>query len=147
MEFRGSRNDSAEIPRGRKTSNLPVRFDVLAGLGRLIIAGMGPLSVLLVAALAAAPQDQVEKLISRLGSDVLEEREEAAQRLKEVGDVAIPFLRKAATAEDQEIATRATHLIRVIPIRARLTPNLLAVMPGVDDRIASRMTWFHGGVP
>jgi len=81
-------------------------------------------------------ESHIRRLIQRLGSDSLEERNQVAQRLKSTGRPAVPFLKEAAESDDREVAARATHILRVIEIRGRLTERLLTLMPGVEERLA-----------
>lgn len=80
---------------------------------------------------------EVRPIIEKLRSDDPRVREEASRRLKELGQAAVPELEKAAKDSDPEVAGRARHLLRVIALQGRLTPNLRKVLPGVEDRLAS----------
>ena len=81
-------------------------------------------------------QDKFEDLIRKLGDPVVEERETAAQRLKDAGKAALPGLQKATRSTDREIAMRAQSIIQVIEVRERISPRLLKAFPGVDERLA-----------
>jgi HEAT repeat protein len=81
------------------------------------------------------PARQARELIEKLRSEKVDERDEAAQKLKEFGKAAIPELEKASKDKDAEVARRAESLLRVIPIREKLTPNLLKTIPGIEDRL------------
>ena len=85
------------------------------------------LSPFLLLALAA-PQDdaarQVREILEKLRSEKIEVREEAGRRLKELGKVAVPALKKASHGADSELAARARHLLRAIGIRQKLSPRL-----------------------
>ena len=86
--------------------------------------------------LALLAQDSAHELVERLGSESLEEREEAVRRLKLLGKPALPELEKAAKSGDLETATRAKSLLRLIPIQDWVTPHLLQVMPGLEQRLS-----------
>lgn len=74
--------------------------------------------------------------VQKLGSDRPEDREEAARKLKSLGDAALPSLREGAAGSDAEIAARAKELIAVLGIRRTLHPRLLETLPGVEERLA-----------
>jgi hypothetical protein len=80
-------------------------------------------------------QADAAKLVEKLGSDSLEEREEATRALKTLGKPALPALERAAKSPDLEVAARAERLLRVIPFAEHLTDRVLALMPGVEDRL------------
>jgi hypothetical protein len=83
-------------------------------------------SLLLLALLLAAPcigqtapgisAGPFESLIAELGSDSYATREEATQRLLEVGAPALPALKKGATALDREIRQRCRRLLSVLAL-------------------------------
>lgn len=86
--------------------------------------------------LALSPQaDPAARFVEKLGSDSLEEREEATRALKALGKPALPALEKAAKSSDLEVAARAERLLRVIPFAEHLTDRVLSLMPGVEDRL------------
>lgn len=98
-----------------------------------------------------ADRAKVEALIRRLGDDRFAEREKASRDLVEVGPVALPLLRGAASGDDLEVRRRARECIRQIEAgpgaaaaaaAARLlahhkppetTAVLLAYLPFVED--------------
>jgi HEAT repeat protein len=83
------------------------------------------------------PARQARELVEKLRSDKIDEREDAEKKLKELGRAALPELEKAARSGDRELAERSRHLLKVIPIRLRLTPKVLARFPGIAERLAS----------
>jgi HEAT repeat protein len=82
-------------------------------------------------------------LIEKLRSDSFEEREEATRKLKALGKEARGALEEAAHHPDAEVAQRAKALLRLITTREKLTPNLMKVVPGLDERLAGedRRMW------
>ena len=78
----------------------------------------------------------MQALVRQLGARYLDEREEAVRRLTLLGKPALPEIEKAAKGPDPEAATRAKYLLRLIPIRDRVTPRLLHLMPGVEQRLS-----------
>src|SRR5258706_7371513 len=93
------------------------------------------LCVLLLA--QSDPTRQVQELIDGIRPDKIDERDQAAKKLKELGKSALPELEKAAESGDRDLSARARLLLKVIPIRSRLSANLIAQVPGIDDRLAS----------
>src|SRR5688572_32814264 len=92
------------------------------------------MSCLLLLALFQA--DDVRDLIEKLGSDKIEVREQATQKLKELGEAARSALEAAAKGGDAERAARVRSLLRFFEVRAKLTPGLLKAVPDAADRIA-----------
>src|SRR6185295_1793204 len=102
---------------------------------------LSPLVVMLV--LAAAQDDSsrpARDWIEKLRSQNAQEREAATRRLRDLGTSALPDLEKASKDADPEVAARASFLARLIGVRSTLTPRFLAVMTGVDERIARGAT-------
>lgn len=87
--------------------------------------------------LAIAAQDEVGLWIERLSSSSIEERTEAARRLKEAGPRAFAALERAAASPDPERSARATQVLRALRIRATLPEALRRLFPEVEDRLAS----------
>lgn len=83
------------------------------------------------------PVRQARELVEKLRSEKIEEREEAARKLKEMGEVALPELRKAAESGDAEVVARAKQLLRVIPMAEKLPASLKRAFPNIEDRLAS----------
>ena len=69
----------------------------------------------LLALILLPPQDdpfrQATQLIAQLGSDRIDVRERATERLKAMGRVALRELEKAANATDSEVALRAQSVL------------------------------------
>jgi len=90
---------------------------------------------------AAGPQDvpvaRVRELVERLDADSSEDREKAAAELKRIGAAAVPELEKAEGSSRPELAGRAKGLLKVIRLRSSLSPELLAAVPGADERLAN----------
>lgn len=94
-------------------------------------------SLLLGLARQEDPAGNVRELVERLRSEKIEERDDAAKRLKDLGKSALPELQKAAGSRDPEFAGRARHLLKVIALREELPPGLSRVIPGVVERLAA----------
>ncbi len=94
---------------------------------------MRVLLLLLLPALGG--QDDAEALVRKLGSDKVEERDEAIRGLKAMGRAALPAIEKAAADKDAEIAARARDLLRRLAIRESFSPRLKALLPGIEDRL------------
>jgi hypothetical protein len=93
-------------------------------------------SILFLAAAVLAQADDIPRLIERLRSDSIEEREAAAAKLKDLGRAAAPALEKAASGPDVESAGRARRILAVIDVREKLPAALLKGRPGIDERLA-----------
>ena len=88
------------------------------------------LSILLALLVPQSSRDLVE----RLRSDEVEEREEAARLLREMGRPALADLQKASRDADSEVAGRARRLVRLIYGTENFTPALLESFPGIEER-------------
>jgi len=84
---------------------------------------------------ALCAQSDPADLVDRLGSDLLDEREEATRQLKVLGKAAAVPLERAARSEDPEVAGRAQLLLRRIAIQDRISPRLQECFPGLADRL------------
>ncbi len=98
---------------------------------------MLPLLAFLLSASGAEQDDPARPLVEKLRSDAVQERVEAARRLKALGRAAAPELEKAAADPDGEVAARARLLLRTIAVLERLTPRLREALPGLEDRLAA----------
>lgn len=88
---------------------------------------------------AIHPQDdpvEPRRLVDQLRSEAIEEREQAARRLIDLGARAVPELEKAQKGQDPEVAGRARELLRVISISQSLSETLKASLPGIAHRLA-----------
>lgn len=101
---------------------------------------IGPVLAIL-ALLALAAQDDPAALVERLRSDRVEERDDAARRLKTLGAVALPALEKASKDPEPEVADRAKFLVRAIGALGRLSPTLRRIVPGAEDAVAAGRAW------
>jgi hypothetical protein len=57
---------------------------------------------------------EIDRLVGQLAHEFWDTREAAQKRLLEIGKPAAPALRKAATSEDLEVATRAKAILREV---------------------------------
>jgi HEAT repeat protein len=76
------------------------------------------------------------QLIEKLGSDRVEEREEATQRLKNLGKQVIAELTQASKDSDAEIASRIKKIIRTIENKELCTSAVRQALPGIEDQLA-----------
>ena len=88
------------------------------------------MSVVTVALLAmslqgAAPDDGPAEWVSRLGSPLFALREQASEKLKQLGPRALPALREARSSRDLEVRNRAAMLIEEIEAMAILGPTTI----------------------
>jgi WD40 repeat protein len=78
-------------------------------------------SVVLIAAAPPSPCPvELERLIQQLGSDDFTRREAASKRLQDIGEPALPALRKALTSDDPEVFNRARRILTLFENRPRL---------------------------
>jgi len=101
--------------------------------------------ILLVVNLALclqAPQpgqdDLLHRLVEKLRSDSVAERNDAERELFRLGKgmVAVEALVKAASDKDIEVASRAKRVLRMIKVRETVPARLRAAFPGIEDRLA-----------
>jgi HEAT repeat protein len=81
-------------------------------------------------------QDDPAKLVERLRSDSVEEREGAAGKLKEAGKSGLADLDRAAKDADKEVAARAARLARLIRNRDLVPETLRGKAPKIEERLA-----------
>ncbi len=67
----------------------------------------------------AAEADRSERLVKLLGHDDFRKREAATEELRRMGPTALPYLRKAATSSDPDVAERAGTLLKQVSARMR----------------------------
>ena len=79
--------------------------------------------------------DQIHALVKELGSESVEDRDRASEKLRAMGKAALPELRKAAAGSDAELSSRAKRLVNLIPALEKITPNLRNVLPRVEERL------------
>jgi HEAT repeat protein len=79
---------------------------------------------------------QAQELVEKLRSEHVEERQEAARKLKDLGKAALSELEKASRDKDPEVATQAKHILNVVALRETLSPGLWKDLPGMEDRLA-----------
>ncbi|MGJ8645008.1 MAG: tetratricopeptide repeat protein [Luteolibacter sp.] len=70
---------------------------------------------------AEPAHDRIAEIVSKLGSDSYNEREEATAELWQIGQPAAVELRKAAQSDDPEAALRAEELL--VKVELRITPH------------------------
>ncbi len=93
--------------------------------------------IALAMVLSLTLQDGAREWVERLRSDSLEERDDAAARLRKLGRAAIPELEKAARDADGDFATRAKGVIEAIRVAESLSKTLRKAFPAVEERLAT----------
>ncbi len=92
----------------------------------------------LLALLLLSPiQDDIERLLERMRTGELAERDEAQKALQAKGEAARAALEKAARHSDADFAGRATRLMEILDIRKLVTPALEKVVPDAAERLAA----------
>jgi len=86
--------------------------------------------------LPAVGQDEPARLVEKLRSERIEEREEAERKLRALGPGAVSELEKAGRGADPEVAGRARRLLGVIEISGKLTPRFRRMNPGIEEKLA-----------
>src|SRR5436190_18963887 len=79
---------------------------------------------------------EAARLIEQLRSDRIEERESAAQKLKDLGTKAVLALEKAARDGEPDLQARSKHLLTVIHVQTKLSACLMQTFPGIEERLA-----------
>jgi HEAT repeat protein len=101
---------------------------------------VGIRTLLLFALLGGPAQDEAAQraraLVEKLRSDAIDERQDAVEKLVEMGAPAMPALRAGAADPDEEVAGKAKYILQVLEIRQGLTPRLRHLMPGIEFRLA-----------
>jgi hypothetical protein len=90
----------------------------------LLLAGAAALGAFLSVPEKELPADaaegpSVERLIKDLGSPRFRTREEASRKLREIGERALPALRKGAASDDLETRRRCQRLLDEIEVRTQ----------------------------
>lgn len=96
----------------------------------ILLAGLLALQTVL----PSTPQE-VGRWVDQLRSASIEERNEAIRKLRALGKAALPALEKAATDPDPGIASRAKRLIDLISLAEKLGPEILRILPGVEEQL------------
>lgn len=86
--------------------------------------------VLFAALVLFFTQGDPAALIEKLGAEGVEERDDAARKLRALGKGAVRELRRALKHEDAEIAARAREVLRDL-----FTPRLREALPDVEKRL------------
>jgi len=79
---------------------------------------------------------QARRLVERLRSDRVEDRDEAARMLEKLGPAALPYLDKAQNDSDLDVQTLAGNTAKVIRTAEKLSTRLKAALPGAERRLA-----------
>ena len=89
---------------------------------------MQSLALLMILPLLAAQdkltQDAIRALVEKLGSDSIEEREQATLELTRFGAAASPELEEAVAKEERDVVRRATGLLQKMPAQDRYRAHL-----------------------
>jgi len=80
--------------------------------------------------------DSPRELVEKLRSDRVEERDDAARKLKAMGPSAAPELERAMKDADSELALRAKVVHQWIRIDGTFTPAIKKAHPGLIDRLS-----------
>jgi WD40 repeat protein len=109
----------------------------------LALVGLAALAVGAAACDADDPSpEQIERLVTQLGSEVFLEREDAYRRLQDAAELALPSLRRRINDHDVELRLRAAALVAAIEKGGDLLTcrghqgEILAVVLLPDDRRA-----------
>jgi hypothetical protein len=87
------------------------------------------------APVAVAPADDVSALVKQLGDDNAKVREQASEKLRRMGQMAMPALTEAQKSDDPEVASRAKAIARRIEEDRRApAPGDLATPDGSTRR-------------
>ena len=93
------------------------------------------MAILLHPAPAPIQDGKVADLVKQLGSGSLEEREDASQKLMEMGPAALPALRKLSENSNPDLALRVRNIIERLKVGAEVPANLQTLIPGLVGRI------------
>lgn len=103
------RSRAGYMPRWVNVSSALVSFTVLMACVADIRGGEHP-----------TDKAVIEKLVTQLEDSSFRQREEACQRLRRIGEPALPALRQAADSQDPEMRWRSLHIIQQIAFDAQL---------------------------
>ncbi|MCI0637811.1 MAG: PDZ domain-containing protein [Gemmataceae bacterium] len=112
----------------------------IAAIGAAFVTGTAPAAQesARVAGANQAAEAEIEKLIAQLGSPQYTAREEATRALLKLGELALPFLKKAIDSKDNEIQRRAQQILDQVNIR--LTEQAIRrVVGGGIDQLVERL--------
>jgi hypothetical protein len=84
---------------------------------------------------AVAPANDVPALIKQLGDDDAKVREAASERLRRLGQIAMPALAEAQKSEDPEVASRAKAIARRIEEDRRAPAREELAAPDVPSKL------------
>jgi HEAT repeat protein len=98
---------------------------------------MGSILLVLLGGVLPSAQEDAYRLVDQLHARSIDEREEAARRLKRMGSAAFPALDRAAQEKDAEVSGQARKILRAISIATLLGPALETSRPGVEHQLAS----------
>jgi hypothetical protein len=83
----------------------------LVTVGGLVLAFASAVSLACAGSAETGQTDRVGDLIKELGDERFIKREKASKALEEIGEAALPGLRKAAASKNEEIRLRAQRLV------------------------------------
>jgi HEAT repeat protein len=85
----------------------------------------------------------ISGLLEKLGSESIEDREEATRRLVGMGNVVVPQLEKALSNGTLDTSGRIRTILLRIKVRSQVTPHLLQALPDLEGRLAvqDRHVW------
>lgn len=85
--------------------------------------------------LQATQDDVIRGLVDDLGSDKIQARNEALEKLEKIGRQAIPALTRASRDPDVEISSRARAALDRMAVRESLTPSIVKFAPEIESRL------------
>jgi hypothetical protein len=93
---------------------------------------------------------QIEAAIKQMGSSVYKQREGAVKDLVQLGHLAFPYVQKAASSDDLEVAQRAVHVVKRISeiappenLRLKMEDTIHTVEFPITGRIISSSIKAH----
>ena len=97
----------------------------------------GLLALLPLAAQEQPSQDEIRALVEKWRSESVVERDEAERRLRRFGEAALPELKKALADRDAEVSGRARHLVRIIEVRRKISPDIRRLLPDLKPEVVA----------